>query len=116
MATVVVIDDEEEIRRLMRFILQKQGHTVLLFEDAQPALDTVNFDEIDLVIMDLQMPTPGQEAIRIIRNRGSQVPIVAMSGHIDEDSESELSALGAQGVLPKPFRVSMLFDVMRTCV
>ena len=112
MATIVVVDDDISIRRFMQSALEIKGHTVLLFEDARPALDGVDFGSVDLVITDLQMPTSGEKFIRILRESGSQVPIVVMSGHIQESAMDRILASGVQAVLVKPFSMKALFEVV----
>ena len=59
MAKIVVMDDEASVRGVLQRALQMDRHEVLAFEDATLALEEVDFNEIDLVITDLVMPTPG---------------------------------------------------------
>lgn len=102
MAKIVVIDDMIEMRMLYNDLLSAWGHDVLLFDDAAPALADVNFSEVDLVITDLQMPTPGQLLIRAVRACGHQVPIMVVSGNIDATNCDDLTEMGAQSVMSKP--------------
>jgi len=102
MAQILVMDDMDEMRMLYEDILGAWGHQVIAFDDASPALAGVDFSEIDLVITDLQMPTPGQLAIRTIRAWGHQVPIIVVSGHVVVSEYDELYRLGAQVVMTKP--------------
>ena len=85
--------------------LEMEGHKVQAFEDAKPALESVDFGAVDLVVTDLKMPTRGEEAIRIIRERGCQVPILVMSGEVDEARVCELEALGVTEIVRKPFEL-----------
>ena len=114
MATIVVMDDEQAVRDIVVRMLEMKDHTVMAFSDARPALDSVNFDEVDLVITDLQMPTPGEEAIQVLRSRGSRVPVIVMSGYLGERSVDGLAALGAQAFLMKPFKISSFLQVVQT--
>ena len=59
MAKIVVMDDEASVRGVLQRALQMDRHEVRAFEDATLALEEVDFNEIDLVITDLVMPTPG---------------------------------------------------------
>ena len=63
MAKLVVLDDDDSLRKAMVLALEREGHEVQDFEDASPALDEVDFDEVDLVVSDLVMPTPGDQFI-----------------------------------------------------
>lgn len=105
MATVLVMEDDDFVRTYVCRLLQFGGHQVLSFPDAAPALTDVDFNCVDLVITDLQMPTPGEVAIKAIRERGYDVPIVVMSGHILPDEADKYIAMGAQSLLMKPFGV-----------
>ncbi len=69
MAKIVVMDDENTIRVAITRVLERDGHEVLAFEDAAPALEEVNWEEIDLVVSDLVMPTPGDQFILILQSR-----------------------------------------------
>ncbi|MBB31084.1 MAG: hypothetical protein CME25_19515 [Gemmatimonadetes bacterium] len=59
MAKILVMDDEASVGGVLQRALQMDRHEVLAFEDATLALEEVDFNEIDLVITDLVMPTPG---------------------------------------------------------
>ncbi len=116
MATVLVMDDDQIVRTLIVRILKLRGHTAIEFPDAGPALRTVDFDTIDLIITDLSMPTPGEEAIRVLRQRGIQVPILVISGQLQHEKASYLLCLGAQATLEKPFQVQNLLDLVDTWI
>lgn len=116
MATVVVMEDDEGVRGVVVRALELQSHRVIAFPDAAPALCEVDFDEIDLVITDLNMPTGGEDAIRILRERGIKVPIIAMSGHIYKDDTEDIArliSLGAQAVVIKPFAILSFLEIVR---
>lgn len=108
MATILVMDDDPFVRDVIARMLKMEGHRVLIFPDARPALEEVNFDETDLIITDLTMATPGETAIRALRHRGVDVPILVLSGYIDSQKAEYLFALGAQRVMAKPFLLKAL--------
>ena len=99
MATVLVMDDDNVIRNLLHRILTMGGHSVITFPDAAPALDSVDFSSVDLVITDLSMPTSGEIFIRTLRKKGFQTPVVVLTGHITEDKAQYLKTLGAKEVV-----------------
>lgn len=111
MATVVVMDDDDFVRTFVCRLLQIAGHQTLPFPDAAPALKEVDFDGVDLVITDLQMPTHGRVAIQTIRERGFDVPIVVMSGHIQPQEVDAYMAMGAQSLLSKPFAIDNFWKI-----
>lgn len=111
MSTVVVIDDDDFVRTFVCRLLQISGHKVLPFSDGAPALKEVDFDQVDLVITDLQMPTRGDVVIQTIRDRGYQVPIVVMSGHVEPQESDYYIELGAQTILLKPFTIDNFWKI-----
>ena len=116
MATVLVMEDDSTVRRVVTQVLVMYGYTVLDFDDAGPALQEADLESVDLVITDLQMPTPGESAIEQIRARGYGFPIVVMTGHVDASQEKRLTDLGVSVILPKPFKLTVLIDTVRDLV
>ena len=116
MATIVVIDDDLSIRGVVSRILKLDQHRVLAFEDGGPALERVDFDEVDLLITDLRMPTPGEDVISALRDRGVDVPTIVMSGYVDDTQAKNLESLGVRDIIGKPFQVPELLRLVRSCI
>ena len=116
MATIVVMEDDNLVRNFVTRLLQMQGYNVLAFEDAQPALDTVDFSQVDLMVTDLSMPTSGEEAIRIIRNRNIQIPIIVITGNITGEKALYLKTLGVQEIVRKPFDLNEFLAVVQRLI
>ena len=112
MATVLVMEDDDIIRGLIVRVLEMTGHRPLAYADAGPALAEVDFDEVDLIVTDLSMPTHGEEAIRRIRSRGVCAPILVVSGQLSPSKSDYLGALGAQETLEKPFSLRDLITLV----
>lgn len=108
MASVLIIEDDADIRRLTAETLAAQGHLVETADAALPGLRAVVDQRPDLVILDLGLPDlDGAELLRMIR-AVSAVPIIAATARgEDEDIISTLDA-GADDYLVKPFSVSQL--------
>jgi DNA-binding response OmpR family regulator len=94
-------------------VLEREGHEVLSFEDAAPALAQVNFSEVDLVISDLVMPTPGDQLILILQQEGVEVPVIILSANLNEERIQYLQELGVKHTIPKPFEFANLLSVVR---
>ncbi len=108
MSRILIIDDDEQIRSLIREVMERDGHEVIEAPDG--ATGTRSFREItpDLVITDIIMPDKdGLETIAEIRELDPKVRIVAISGggrQVDRDYLPAAKAFGADRVLYKPFR------------
>lgn len=109
MADIVLIDDDESLRLVMKKILEGDGHTVRDATDGSRGVELVEEFEPDLVITDLIMPEKeGIETIMELRAAFPGVRILAVSGGGAADPIGPLSdaeAFGADGSLPKPFSV-----------
>lgn len=110
MATIILADDEDIIRTLVRRVLQKAGHRVHEARDGQEALNLYPTVGADLVITDMIMPgKDGGEAIAELIRHDPQVRIIAMSGGGRGNIASILSLaseLGARRTLAKPFTLT----------
>ena len=114
--TVLVVDDEPAIRRLLRTSLAAQGYRVVEAEDGAAALAAVQRDKPDLVILDLGLPdTDGVEIIRAVRG-SSALPIIVLSVREDERGKVEALDLGADDYVTKPFGTDELVARIRTAL
>ena len=106
MARILIIDDDDIIRRMLSLMLTKAGYDVLDAADGKEGLKQFRENEIDLVITDLIMPEKeGIEMIMELKNDFPDVKIIAMSGGAQMGPEGYLQladALGAQRTLKKP--------------
>jgi len=116
MATVLVIDDDQQIRRMVVRVLARDNHEVIEAGDGQEGLRLFNARRPALVITDILMPEKeGIETIREIRAVAPRVPILAMSGGGTSKTMVFLDsakALGADAALSKPFRADELIDAV----
>ena len=112
MARVLVIDDDEEIRTLVKHMLVGEGHEVEEAVDGAEGLRLFGKRPPDLVLTDINMPgLDGHDVIAAIRVLHADVPIIAVSGGgaIPKDELlSKASALGAVEIIMKPFEFRQL--------
>lgn len=101
--TILVADDEKEIRELLRLYLENAGYKVIEAKDGQQALDLLRSNEIDLCLLDIMMPKKdGYYVLQEIRKE-SNIPVMILSAK-DTDSEKILGLnLGADDYMAKPF-------------
>jgi PAS domain S-box-containing protein len=116
--TVLVVEDEEGVREVVRRMLERLGFQVITAEDGIAALERLEAHQgaIAAVLLDLSMPRmTGQEALHEIRRLRPDVPMVLMSGYTEQEVASKLldSVGGATGFLQKPFLPEDLTSVLR---
>ncbi len=101
--TILIADDEKEIRELLRLYLENEKYQVLEAEDGQQALDILNSQHVDLCILDIMMPkVDGYHVLKELRTK-SNIPVLILSAK-DADSEKILGLnLGADDYMAKPF-------------
>lgn len=101
--TVLIVEDEEKIRRMLRLFLEQETWRVLEAEDGRPALDILAQQQVDLVILDLMMPgLDGWTTCRKIREK-SNVPILILTARGEESDRVLGFELGADDYVVKPF-------------
>jgi PAS domain S-box-containing protein len=109
--TVLVIDDEEVVRNSARNILETFGYRVVLAEDGQQGVRTfeARADEIDVVLLDLLMPSLGGEATyRRLRVLRPDVRVVLTSGHSDTEAQAHFAGEPLAGFIKKPYTATEL--------
>jgi two-component system KDP operon response regulator KdpE len=115
-ATVLVIDDEPPIRRLLRTTLAVQDYRVIEAANGQEGLSLLRHERPDVLVLDLGLPDiDGLELIRQIRAE-SPVPIVVLSSRDDEKGKVGALDLGADDYVTKPFGMEELVARLRTAL
>jgi two-component system, sensor histidine kinase and response regulator len=114
---ILVAEDNAVNQQIARRLLEKRGHTVVLVGDGRAAVDRLERESFDLVLMDVQMPVmDGVEATAAIRARevqtGSWLPIVAMTAHAMKGDREKYLAAGMDGYISKPVQKQALWDVV----
>jgi DNA-binding response OmpR family regulator len=110
MARILVIDDDPDIRALLKELLKPAGHEVVLAADRREGAMQHSTGPADLVITDLYMPhQDGLKAIQELRSCFPEVAIIAMSGRTDTGATLSIAQqVSAIGILQKPFLVAEL--------
>ena len=114
--TVLVTEDETEIRELLSMLFKAEGYTVLQAADGQTALDLVrkNRDSIVLLVTDLGLPKlGGLELIKEARRVIPSLKIIAASGFGHANVRSELRAVGVEEFFAKPFSPLELLETAK---
>lgn len=114
MANILVVDDELGIRDLLQEILNDEGHTVEVAENAQQAREARLRDRPDLVLLDIWMPdTDGVTLLKEWSSAGAlTMPVIMMSGHATIDTAVEATKIGALAFLEKPITMQKLLKAV----
>jgi len=105
---VLVVEDEENIRKIIKKILELNKFEVLEAEDGAKAMDIFYSEKIDLIILDWMLPKiSGIEILKMIREESS-IPILMLTAKTQDDDEIEGLEVGASDYLKKPFSIKVL--------
>ncbi len=106
--TVLVVDDEEIVRKVAATALSRQGCRVVLASNGEEALQKLREDPgIALIVLDLTMPVmTGEQAIPLIKKIRSDIPILLSSGFNEAEVALRFATAGIAGVLQKPYKVA----------
>lgn len=107
--TILVIDDEKNIRTGLQDALELDGYEVLLASDGKEGLEMAFTNEIDLVITDLRMPgVSGEEVLRRVTTETPGIPVIVLTGHGTVENAVEAMRAGAYDFLTKPLNLDRL--------
>jgi len=113
MPTVLVVDDEPEIRTSLRGILAEEGLRVLEAEDGRQALDVINRENPELVILDVWMPeVDGLQLLQQLHETVAAPAVIMISGHGNIETAVKATKLGAFDFIEKPFSLDGLLRVV----
>jgi len=110
-AKVLLVDDEDSLRKVMKDLLERDGYIVTEARDGVQALDQVDRVGPDIIVLDLNLPgLDGYGVLSHLRSRPStsHIPVIVLTAKGDEDNEVRVFELGADDFLTKPFRARAL--------
>ncbi|GAB3935153.1 PAS domain S-box protein [Larkinella terrae] len=112
---ILVVEDNVMNQKLALQVLNRLGYTAQVAENGQIALDILQKEEVDLVLMDIQMPVmDGYTTTNHIRTTlKSRVPIIAMTAHALANEREQCLQAGMNDFIPKPFQIEELQRIMR---
>jgi len=114
---VLVIDDESEVRRIIRLALEKQGYDVVEAPDGEKAIEVIRAGDnpllTDVIICDVRMPKiNGVEAVAFFREQFPSVPIIVLTGYPDMQLATSFIKQGVIEYLVKPVEKEKLVEVV----
>ena len=116
MATVLAVDDEEDIRTIIKVNLEREGHRVLTAEGGEQALELVREEPPDVIVLDVMMPgTDGWEVLRQLKSQTgrSDIPVLMLTARTADEDRIRGGIEGAIRYLTKPFTPRALSDEVR---
>lgn len=107
---ILIIEDDELIIKILKFILNKEGYQLSVVMDGLSAVEQIHSINPDMVITDLMLPyKSGLEVIRFVKENFEKTPIIVLSSLGEEEhSVSEAFKLGADDFIAKPFNPNEL--------
>ncbi len=110
---VLLVDDDDRVRELVRVTLELEGYTVQEAASAEEGMRAIDDTTPDLILLDVMMPhVDGWEMLRRIQERhgAGAIPVVMFSGKLDEQVQEQAASRGAQGFVGKPFDLQTLIE------
>jgi CheY-like chemotaxis protein len=116
---VLLVDDEEDFRKLLAFWLQSKGYRVITASNGEEAISLAKSENPAIIFMDLNMPVmDGTDALKQLREFNKDVPVIIISAHVEDRRAKEAMELGISGVFykGKDFQegLSLLETTLRT--
>ena len=114
-STILVVDDEERIRKVLSLQLEKAGYNVIATASGKEAMDLLGQVEVDIVITDIRMPeVTGDQILRFVKSGHPAIPVIMLTGVVDVETAVSIMRSGAYDYLVKPIkREELLVTVHR---
>ena len=110
---ILVADDGAANRKLVELFLRRSGAQVTCVENGQEAVEAIEAQPFDMVLMDMQMPImDGLTATKVIRDLGIKTPIIALTANVMQDDENRCYEAGCNGFLTKPIKMDLLLETL----
>ena len=107
--TILVIEDEEDVRMTLSLFLESKGYTVWGADGVAETVKRLNKAFPDLILLDIMLPgLDGIEILKMIKRYDSNVPVVIMSGYATEETAVRSLQLGAYDYIRKPFDLDQI--------
>ena len=116
---ILIVEDDEKSRRLMKDVLEHQGYAVMETDQAETGLDIIRKCHPQLVLMDIHLPgISGMDAIREIRADASiaATPVIAVTASVMGNVREKIRAAGFDGFEPKPLNLKAFLGTIRGLV
>lgn len=118
---IIIAEDSSVIQNLAKKILEMKNYKITVAKNGQKVLDLLEKDSYDIILMDLNMPVmSGIECAKRIRKmsdtKKANIPIIAISGNVNNYTEGDFKAVGINEFVPKPINFDKLVDIVDSYV
>ncbi len=113
---ILLVEDEKNVILGVRTCLDAVGYDVEIVEDGEEALNSVNREHPDLILLDLLLPkVDGFEVLKTLKDNEetSKIPVIVLSAKAEEVDRQRAMDLGAETYMTKPFKPQELWDVLK---
>jgi FixJ family two-component response regulator len=115
--TILVADDEEGIRDIVRHHLEKEGYNVITSEDGKEAIDALKEHDISLTITDIKMPNiDGFGVVDFVKKHCNFVPVIVLTGYVDVEMAVSAMKKGCFDYITKPIKREELTETVRNAL
>lgn len=118
---ILIVDDEKEVREVIRIHLDVNGYNILEAENGEEAIKTLrsedNMVNVGLILCDIRMPkVNGIECIEFLRREAPGIPVVVVTGYPDTEMATNLMKMGIKDYLVKPVEKKKLLETVERVV
>lgn len=117
MASILVVDDDQFMRKLLREELIKEGYDIQTVEAGSVAIKKIMAQNFDVLILDIHMAgITGQETISVVKKIRSHLPIIVITGDESSEMERKIRAQGVFYYFVKPFNMKKMKEVIKAAL
>ena len=110
---ILIVEDNKINQIVTKKILEKNNFICTIVDDGYAAIELIDANQFDLILMDINMPIiNGYDTTRIIRNKGNSIPIVALTAFDKEEIREQVLECGMNDIIVKPFESDKLFEIL----
>jgi DNA-binding response OmpR family regulator len=117
--TMLIVDDERLMLRLLENFFSQHGYRVLVAADGEQAIEVYRTykPRIDAVLLDIRLPkTTGEEVFRRMKEENAAVKVIIASGYLEADVKTELAFAGVKRFVNKPYVLNELLEVFQDVI
>ncbi len=114
---ILVVDDEPEMRNILREVIQTKKCVAIDASKATEALAYMEKYRVDLVLLDIHMQgASGVDLLKVMRRRHLKIPTIIISGFVTEDLAAEIAKQGVVGIVAKPFTPTRILEEIQKVI